>query len=209
MLKQQASESALSVWNQELVRHGQALDSMRLAYLEALTPYLESILADLIPEMHLSLTLKYHQGWSHSQTLDEALSHHFHTDRLKGYTQVGPHRASIQLTYKKQPAQLTLSKGQQKCVVTALKLAQTELFHSTSQLPCLFLLDDLAAELDQRFQARIAQRLMALPFQLFVTCIEKSHLEGFLAHSSEYHTLALETKVPRETNPRAMLEVSY
>ncbi len=194
MLKQQASESALSVWNQELVRHGQALDTMRLAYLEALTPYLESILADLIPEMHKSLTLKYHQGWSHSQTLDEALKQHFHTDSLKGYTQVGPHRASVQLTYKKQPAQLTLSKGQQKCVVTALKLAQTELFHATSQQPCLFLLDDLAAELDHRFQARIAERLLALPFQLFVTCIEQSHLKGFFADNPDFHSLQLESK---------------
>lgn len=194
MLKQQASYHALSAWNHELVRHGQELDHMRLAYLEALQPYLENILIELIPEMQQSLRLKYHQGWSQQQSLAEALEQHFHTDSLKGYTQVGPHRASVQLTYKKQPAQHILSKGQQKCVVTALKLAQTELFHATSQQPCLFLLDDLAAELDHRFQSRIAKRLLKLPFQLFVTCIEKTHLQGFFETNPDHHTLQLERK---------------
>lgn len=191
MLKQQASQSALSVWNQELVRYGQQLDLMRLTYLEAITPYLDMILSELIPEMHHAITLKYYQGWSHSQSLEEALHQHFVGDSMKGYTQVGPHRASVQLTYKKQPAQQILSKGQQKCVVTALKLAQTELFHATSQQACLFLLDDLAAELDHRFQARIAERLFQLPFQLFVTCIEKDHLKGFFQNTPEHQELQL------------------
>lgn len=191
MLKQQANRATLSVWNQELIKHGQALDAMRLDYLAALEPHLNAILADLIPEMSQGITLKYHQGWSQTLSLEEALDQHFYTDLAKGYTQVGPHRASVQLTYKKQPAQQILSKGQQKCLVAALKLAQTELFHETSPQPCLFLLDDLAAELDQRFQARIAERLITLPSQLFVTSINQEHLQGFLSAIPDHHTLAL------------------
>ena len=43
---------------------------------------------------------------------------------------------------------------------------------------CLFLIDDLPAELDRKNRARVGGLLSGLDCQVFITCVERSALEG-------------------------------
>ncbi len=75
-----------------------------------------------------------------------------------GYTQYGPHRADLLLRLENSvPAHDVLSQGQQKLLVYALHLAQGQLLKQQTQKQCLYLLDDLPAELDASNRRRIAR----------------------------------------------------
>lgn len=179
MLKQQTSAKEFDAWDQDLIQMGEQLHLLRSNYVEALTPILDKLLEVLAPSLANNLTFKYQRGWSAQLSLGEALAKHFQHDSATGYTHVGPHRASMQLHYQNQPAQMILSKGQQKCLVWALRLAQSQLFDQTHRSPCLFLIDDLAAELDPHNQARFADLLLSMDNQIIATCIDPAHLKPF------------------------------
>ncbi len=188
MLKQSCKLKDVAIWDQELITHGEHLDQFRLQYLDRLKPLIHNMLEKLAPNLIDSLDMKYARGWNQQISLSEALAKHFPQDSLKGYTHVGPHRATMQIIYHGQPAHLLLSKGQQKCVVCSLRLAQSVLFDQHHDIPCLFLMDDLAAELDQTHQARVAEILLGLDNQIFATCIDPKYLCAFTDKQPE-HTM--------------------
>ena len=164
----------LHTWNHELAQAAERLDSMRQAYIELLVPLFESILSDLttLP----SLSLSYHRGWDRQRSLHEVLDEHLETDRQMGFTQVGPQRADLKLRIHRRAAQEVLSRGQQKMVVSALKLAQGRLLEQHTDRHCIYLIDDLAAELDLEHRQRFCAQLEAQQSQAFMTVIDESTL---------------------------------
>ena len=93
-----------------------------------------------------------------------------------GYTQSGPHRAELRIRCGKLQAVEVLSRGQQKTVVAALKIAQGYLFQHESGRQPIYLVDDLASELDQSHRLALCQLLEDLKCQVFITSIEKEKL---------------------------------
>ncbi|BBI70999.2 hypothetical protein HAALTHF_09210n [Vreelandella aquamarina] len=73
------------------------------------------------------LTLRYARGWDKQRSLADVLHDSRETDQQMGFTQQGPQRADLRIRLNKQPAIEVLSRGQQKLVVSALKLAQGRL----------------------------------------------------------------------------------
>ena len=67
--------------------------------------------------------MSYVRGWSKEKAL-LPLQSHYAQDRAQGFTQYGPHRVDIRLRAKGIVAQDHLSRGQQKRLIYALKLAQ-------------------------------------------------------------------------------------
>lgn len=164
----------LRTWNHELAQSAQRLDEMRRHYVEALTPLFEQILGELttLP----ALTLSYHRGWDRNRSLHEVLDDSMTTDQQMGFTQQGPQRADLRLRIHKRPAQEVLSRGQQKMVVSALKLAQGRLLEQQSSQACIYLIDDLAAELDLEHRRRFCAQLEAQHSQAFMTVIDAETL---------------------------------
>lgn len=164
----------LRTWNYELAQAAKRLDEMRRAYVEALTPLFERILGELtsLP----ALTLSYHRGWDRNRSLHDVLDEGMATDQQMGFTQQGPQRADLRLRIHKRPAQEVLSRGQQKMVVSALKLAQGHLLEQQSARACIYLIDDLAAELDLAHRQRFCAQLEAQRNQAFMTVIDASAL---------------------------------
>ncbi len=100
------------------------------------------------------------------------------------YTQYGPHRADLAITYQKMPVFHLLSRGQQKLLLFALKLAQGLVLRHVRDRCCIYLIDDLAAELDANKRALVADVLAELEAQVFVTGIEQQALTA-LSNRSE------------------------
>ena len=71
----------------------------------------------------------------------------------------------------------TLSRGKQKILVSALKIAQGALLTDALDRACIYLVDDLPAELDRKNRQNVLERLIALEGQLFVTCVDSGALE--------------------------------
>ena len=164
----------LRTWSHELAQAAERLDAMRLAYIKALVPLFESILAALTDLNGLSLV--YHRGWDRHRSLNDVLDEHIDSDRHLGFTQAGPQRADLKLRIHRRAAQEVLSRGQQKMVVSALKLAQGQLLEAHCERRCIYLIDDLAAELDLTHRQQFCCQLEAQQSQAFMTVIDEASL---------------------------------
>ncbi|GAB4391899.1 MAG: DNA replication/repair protein RecF [Gammaproteobacteria bacterium] len=163
-------------WDQQLVYYGEALNELRKNYIDLLIPVFQLLFAELLE--YQPVTLKYYQGWSQEINFSQALERDFASDVKQMLTRSGPHRADLRfwISDNKQMAQDVLSRGQQKLLVCALKLAQGLLLKERTARTCVYLLDDLAAELDLVRRKHVARVLLDLDAQVFVTSVERNAL---------------------------------
>jgi DNA replication and repair protein RecF len=164
----------MAPWDREIALLANRLDHFRHSSFRLL----ETVFNQLISEFAglKGLRLSYYRGWDKDTDYSDLLSQHQDRDRELGYTRQGPHRADIRVLVEKQPAVELLSRGQQKIVVSALLIAQGMVFYETRKRGCLYLIDDLPAELDARFRSQLAEWLSRMETQIFVTGVERNTL---------------------------------
>jgi len=168
----------LASWDKEFCTASESIDQARQQYIAQLKPVFEKTLDSLIklPE----LTISYYRGWDRESSLQGVLDNSLERDRVLGYTQAGPQRADIRIKVAGHNAIEILSRGQQKLVVCALKLAQGYLLAQQMQQQCIYLIDDLPAELDQEHRKALSKLLEELNCQAFITGTDKETLlEGW------------------------------
>lgn len=124
------------------------------------------------------LELKYYRGWDADTTYAEVLATTIERDKRVGYTQLGSHRADLLITVKGQNGADVLSRGQQKLLVCALKLAQGYVFSLITGRRCVYLVDDLPAELDEHHRSLLVRWLDTMKTQVFITGVEREILIG-------------------------------
>lgn len=182
-----------AVWDAEFIRHAQALDGFRSAYVEALLPHFQRVLAQLSAELSETrqLTLQYHRGWDRKRPLQEVLSDAFERDLQSGFTHQGPQRADLSVRVDGVAAADILSRGQQKLVVSALKVAQGLLLQQLSGRGCIYLIDDLPAELDAEHRHKLCQLLAAMDCQLLLTCIDQTAFTGCWPEAADIRSFHL------------------
>ena len=168
VLKQKGSPESLQIWNQAFVPLSEKITDYRTRYLKQLNavfqPFFHSI-ADI------QCDILYFNGWDKYQKnleLAELLIQQEPLDRKLMYTHSGPHHADLLLLTPHGKGKIQWSRGQQKTILLMLKLAQAQLL----ERPCLYLLDDLSAELDQQHLNQIYQRLQKTEGQFFITALD-------------------------------------
>jgi DNA replication and repair protein RecF len=166
----------LRAWTAEFSARSEEVDAYRRAYLGKLGPYFQQVLTTLIPGMANAIELVYQRGWDGEAELLSILARTQELDRKYGATQSGPHRAEIAIRHNGVRASELLSRGQAKLLVIALKISQGQLLANTSGYQCIYLADDLAAELDQKNRATVLSLLVSQKAQLFLTGVNKSDL---------------------------------
>ncbi len=167
-------EQEIHPWTEEFCQHALAVDEFRQGYLENLTPRLLRYFDRLLPDS--TLKLSYDRGWDSKLALKESLTSRLEQDRRYGHTGAGPHRADLKIECQGMPAVDLLSRGQQKLLVFAMKFAQSTLLAESNGQQCLFLIDDLPAELDTSNRAKVLAILAESGEQVFVTGIEAADL---------------------------------
>ncbi len=182
-LKQDADDSALGAWEQELGGSGEMLATQREIYLKRLAGPLALIGRELLGA---PISLVHHRGWDTGTPLQEALANDRRRDRRYRATQLGPHRGDVVVRVDDRAAKDHVSRGQQKLVAAGLMLAQLEVQELERPNRSALLLDDPAAELD----GENLQRLMALvrktPAQLWVTSL-KPEIADQLSDTRMFH----------------------
>ncbi len=203
-LRHQLPSDEVLLWDIELNEIANRLDNMRMEYLSQLEPLFQQIIQQLLPDISIKLT--YYRGWSRDSELIMLLKTRLNEDRSLGYTRYGPQRADIRLMYLGKPVQEILSRGQQKLLVLALKLAQATLLQQQCNKSCVYLIDDLPSELDNKKQALIIQLLSQLSGQFFITAIEKAQLTGFIDSFATFNMFHVEHGVIRAINTHQQVE---
>ena len=161
-------EEEFSGWDTELAAAGEQLTELRIRYLERALPGMEDTVARLVD---MSIGIRFHRGWDSTVSLKQAYARSLASDRLRGYTQAGPHRADLRFAVDGHPAQHTLSRGETKLFVTAVSVAQVRDLAATLGYSPVVLVDDLASELDAEGSSRCLAELKATGAQLFLTVI--------------------------------------
>lgn len=170
--------SQVHIWEQELCSTGHAIDALRVQYMAAWFPIFSRILEEILGIRRLKV--HYKRGWNAEETLENALKTAFSRDQALGYTTVGPHRADLEFEIEGIPAKIVLSRGQLKLFICALFLARSEALFEKTGKKCLFMIDDLNAELDNKAARLLIERLECLQAQVIITAIEKEPLVGLL-----------------------------
>jgi DNA replication and repair protein RecF len=166
----------LWLWSREYARYGEQLDALRDGYFAELLPRCRRIVSDLSPVVGDRLEVAYFRGWAKDHALEALLIEGIDRDLQQGFTRSGPHRADLRITIGANAAAEILSRGQLKIVVAGFYLAQAELLRDRSDKRSIFLIDDLAAELDDYHRRQFCAQLQRLNLQVLTTCIERDEL---------------------------------
>ena len=179
-LRKKLPAEFITVWDKDLARLGVELHQHRLKYIKQFIPVAGKILQDLLPDF--AINLSYTPGWDAVIDLDLFLANNLKNDLQLGYTTAGPHRADIKILANKVPAKDSLSRGQQKLLLYGLQLAQGILLNELTDKRCIYLVDDLLAELDMKKCQLIARILFNLEkSQIFITGLAKDDLENIFS----------------------------
>lgn len=162
------------MWAPLVVQHGDVITEFRRRYLSALNTHLRALYKEFKPDVEIDL--RYNQGWDSGLSLSEALSQRTDRDLYKGSTSTGPHKADILFIMNGKPAAEFLSRGQLRVLVSLLLVAEVRLLRELTGKKCIFLVDDIAAELDKETREFFLDTILAESAQVFVTAIEKEQL---------------------------------
>lgn len=178
------SDSAVMVWDRELVESGMEVTAARRRHVSELQADIEPLVETLIGVSGAKLTLGV--GWNAQHDFAQVLRDQLAQHRRLGLTTQGPQRAELKLTLGEQKAKGRVSRGQQKLLVAALVLAQCTILARKGQQVPLLLVDDFSAELSPEYQRRFADVLKQYAGQKFVTAFERPEAFG-PAESRVFH----------------------
>ncbi len=167
----------ISVWHGELAECAVEMGRMRRGYLEELVPLARNLLQLMTGGSELEL--RYLPGWNEEKEDYAAhLQRSLDSDRRSGYTRHGPHRFDLAIFVDGEPARDRISRGEQKMLAIALRLAQAELLQSRGDREqCVLLVDDLASELDPERRSSLLRVLGECGCQVFITATDLESIE--------------------------------
>lgn len=173
-LRQNHSKHLVTSWDQPLIEIARKFHLSRVDYLANLTPIVTKFTKQLIGE---DISIDYQPGWDIQFSFTESLNRSFEHDCQFKHTRVGPHRADLSMKSHGIAVQVGLSRGQQKLLVCALRLAQIHYLQVLSNQSCIILVDDLPAELDKSHRRRLMDLLDATNAQIFVSTTDAGLLD--------------------------------
>lgn len=143
----------LDAWEERLGEIGQRIVQYQADYVDTINRRLQEVKLALeeMGEASVSVSLVYHPGWSEEgEQLLSVLRSTRQRDVKLGRTLAGPHAADIRIQAGEHLAAKVLSRGEAKSLAQALNVAQADQLHRAKGRNSLFLVDELAAELDER-----------------------------------------------------------
>lgn len=194
LLKNSRAENAqMAAWEEKLSASAIRVDEARQEYFQKFEPLFRKVYESMVIDVAAEpISLEYWKGWPETETLKETLAAEREKDRRYGSTQNGPHRADLLFKIGQKPASDVLSRGQQKVLICALKIAQGILHSSLVGDKCIYLIDDLPAELDEKNRINILGVLAGLGCQLIITCVDLESIENCLSAGVEKRTFHVE-----------------
>ena len=168
----------MEIWEENLARAAAAVAFCRARYVERIRP-LAAQVYEGISSGREQFDLHYLCGVNepHSCTRDQLRSYYQQQlyrereeDMIRGATQCGPHRDDLELLLMGRSARIYGSRGQQRSIVLALKLAEADiLYRKTGERPVI-LLDDVMSDLDMSRRDYLLNHLDGR--QVFITCCD-------------------------------------
>lgn len=159
---------SIKAWDKSFTTTSIDLYKYRKQYVENLSSTLNFILQKL--QCNFKVNISYKVGWDINQDLSIILHKNLVNDLKFGYTIYGAHRSDLSILVNKIPAKDILSRGQQKLLFYALQIAQGTIICKNTDKNCIYLIDDILAELDLQKCKLVVNVLKNFPnIQIFAT----------------------------------------
>lgn len=178
----------VTLWDEQLALLCEQITEKRVEYLSRLQVILQEIIGRFLPNFKIKFELN--PGWEKGLNLRSVLAQNLEKDKALGYTFYGCHRADLKIKNNTVSAGATLSRGQLKMLVYALRLAQGMLLKEHSNRSCIYLIDDLNSELDDNSQRELLNTLLQCRHQVFISNIRQELL--LPKDRSDYKVFALD-----------------
>ena len=208
--ERQARADELSYWDAQLAELGSYVVAQRLHAVAALAVEARRIQSALTAEQE-DLALVYTTADELNSAREQSAPAADETDALaqrlcvelqralgraraeeiaRGVTTVGPHRDDLLFLLNQTNATVYASRGQQRTIALALKLAEVLLMRThTGQAPVL-LLDDVLSELDQR-RSQLLLAAIAEAEQVLITTTDLGYYtQAFLSQATRWQVVA-------------------
>lgn len=161
----------------EDIAHWTALLSEHAASIWAVRDTLVSFMNHRLPGIYHSLfggseevTVTLSRGLPDKTDLATALAGGWEYEQRYRYTLYGPHRDDLEVLVDGRPVQHSLSRGQMRMLVLALKLVVFQFMKKVGGAAPIVLLDEVLSELDGERQQHLLAHLPEA--QVFLTCTE-------------------------------------
>jgi len=166
VLRKNGSDDELSVWEDQMIRHGRPVQQARQGLCEKISQALnqEKALTEKL------LTIKTTSSMPESDDeWSDILVNNRQQDRRMGRCTVGPHTDKISILFDDKEIRSVGSRGQQKLAAVAIRLVETQLRQEYQHLWPVLLLDDCFEALDSMRRINLMRRLCDYPGQVLVT----------------------------------------
>jgi DNA replication and repair protein RecF len=183
LLQQRTAEAAtrarLEPWNEQFATAGMELVNRRRRAVAALQTELARVYAALgTPQVKLEIRYRTALGEAaDAAALLTALERGEREELRRGQTLVGPHRDDLAIELDGVDARVFGSRGQQRLVALALRLAEVLPVTEAAGTAPVLLLDDALSELDPAVRERVVRELGAAE-QVFLTTPEPPVVPG-------------------------------
>ncbi|EWH09267.1 recombination protein F [Catenovulum agarivorans DS-2] len=162
-------------WNNSFVQLNLQIQQLRSEAVEWLNQAVKNYV-DLVNQNRQSqaqISLEYKVGWNQQVDLAELLEKNFQNDLKRKTTSVGVHRDELILKFAADPIKNILSRGECKRYVLSLMFAAEDVIKNHTDKNCIWIVDDIAAELDLNSIRAAFSTNKNNQNQMFFTCIEK------------------------------------
>lgn len=201
--ERQASPLDLSYWDEQLAGLGGGILAKRISFIQALSHYLDSLFRDLTDNLE-ALRLVYIspaepavvEVEQNARAPSQGVNEHSYADVLRmlleqrrreeiarAMTVTGPHRDDLRFLINGYDAAEYGSRGQQRTIALALKLAEALLMRARMGESPVLLLDDIFSELDQR-RSRLLLSLLESTEQVLITTTDLSVCDPLLVRKA-------------------------
>lgn len=188
LLKMQPDETMLSIYDRQLVEHGEAIHARRRELVARLQPQVERYYRTLSDDRE-RVTLHY-KSELNDRPFAEILQAARQKDLINEFTTTGIHRDDLVLRIGDYPLRKYGSQGQQKSFLIALKLAQYAVVAEEKHEKPLLLLDDLFDKLDASRVEQLIRLVTGEEFgQILITDCNATRLQAILDKAGGDYTL--------------------
>jgi DNA replication and repair protein RecF len=200
LLKEGRNLDSLEVWNAQLASLGGQIIYKRLEWLQGVGKYLASEYR-AISNTTEEFVLKYKSSLDIVNDVDGALLTQevieeglraklaavYSEEMVRREAIIGPHRDDFLACIGSRHLGHYGSQGENRSAVIALKLSQLKMFTAKHDKAPLFLLDDVASELDEERCRYLFSYLKSESTQVFLTTTDSTlHLANFAGHATSF-----------------------
>ena len=171
------NKEQISVWTKFLIESSIEINNLRERIVnEVLEDLEENILKKLEDkrwvEILSTLEISFFSGWK-GDSLKKQLREEYEEDLIKGFTKSGAHKFDLEIKVLGEKSGNILSRGEQKLLILLVFLSFGEFFAKTKNKNLIYLIDDLASELDQKNLNLALQFLDITKGQKIITSVKK------------------------------------